>query len=224
MFLGTALRTYTRKRKHERKFIPHILGVLGNRELRNVKPWSLVLYQHKRYRGGAAKSTINKELQLILRVLRKHGFDFPVYYVYRDEKRKRPLLTAEQWQRLLAASRQSPNWLRARAAAVLAAWLGMDEGELREITWEGVDPWREVLAWRGMEYTFTDEVRDVLIELELSRQSATGRCRETDRLLNFRSWKDAWKAMTAAAELRGIYLSDVAATFRTEQPPSLASA
>ncbi|MBU2551128.1 MAG: site-specific integrase [Proteobacteria bacterium] len=137
-----ALRTYIRIGQH----IKNLNRAFGDCLLRNIQPVDLEAYQTERAEQGAAKATVDHELETAKAVINK-GFDnnlvdgqtVRAFKLVRcllrpGENARNRLLGFDEYLNLLDASK---GYLR--AVLVFALNTGMRQGEILNLTWSRVD-------------------------------------------------------------------------------------
>lgn len=181
----------------ERRLIRPLLNHFRGMWLRNITLKRIYWYRRVRLDSGAAATTLNKEIQVLRRVLAGAGLK-PLVRMLPRKPRARKEISPKQFDLLVRLASRNPRWQRALAAATLAAATGLGRRELRKLTWACQDPFRGVIVVDGREYPLTAQARVALVELEKRRE---GRCRVTDPIITGRSWKRAWASVRKAAGL-----------------------
>jgi integrase len=200
----------------------------GATRVSNITESMIREYISKRHGDGRANATINKELRILIAVLRRakrwHLFSDEVKGLrVRKSKVGRALeLDEKLW--LLRASQQKKSWWRARLAMVLALNTTMRAGEIRNLQWQDID-WleRTLLVRRGKtdesqrELWLNDEAFSAIGQLREEAKEFFGedlapewhlffswpRDGEPDPTRPMASWRTAWRSM-----VRSIVCSD----------------
>jgi integrase len=189
---AVAFYSATRRHVNEQKFIRPLVAYFGGKWPQNITAFKIDRYRQERLKAGAAMTTVNKEVQVLKRVLAGAGIKRRLRMLPREKRPARPV----DMERIAQAASDNPLWQRALTAAALAALTGLERARLRKLTWECVDPFRGVLTVDGVEHPLPDFLRRALIELERERK---GRCRITDSIIAGRSWKRGWRSLRLAA-------------------------
>ena len=178
---------------------------------------------------GRANATINKELRILIAVLRRakrwHLFSDEIKSLrVRKSKVGRALELGEKlW--LLRASQAKKGWWRARQAMVLALNTTMRAGEIRGLQWQDID-WleRTLHVRRGKtdesqrEIWLNDEAFSAITQLREESKEVFGedlapewylffswpRNREPDPRRPVASWRTAWRRMTRVIACPGV--------------------
>lgn len=123
--------------------LKHLLPVFGAKLLCDVKADDLASYQAKRKREGAQSRTINMEIGLIQRMLRKYRLwdsIAPDVHMLSERKDIGRALTADEEQRLLEATAKTDS--ACHTAIVLALNTAMRKDEIRQLRWAQID-WQQ---------------------------------------------------------------------------------
>jgi integrase len=120
----------------------------GDTPLRRITGEKIVEYQVERKRVGISGRTINMEVGLLRRILKKHK----QWWRLADDVRMLPerpkratVLNPEEKVRLLKLAATKPDWQIARCAAVLALNTTMRGCELKGLHWNDVDLFEKTL-------------------------------------------------------------------------------
>jgi integrase len=180
-------------------------------------------YIASRHGAGKANATINKELGILIGVLKRakrwHLFSEDIERLRVRRSRVARVLEYDEKLRLLRISRANDSWWRARLAMLLALNTTMRTGEIRNLQWRDVN-WldRTVFVRRGKteeserEIPLNREAYDAMVALrDHSRDffgdnlaadwyvffwwSSTG---DPDPTRSLRSWRRAWRGLTRA--------------------------
>lgn len=164
---------------------------------------------YREQRNGISASTINQEIGLFKRILKRSGREFDL----------KPLRVSSEVGRVLSPSEKSylfslastnRAWRRAFLAARLAAATGMRKSELRRLLWSSVDLDRGTITVTR-ETTKSDKGNRVIpINGKASIVlSELAELKAGDRVVPFLSWRSAWEAMTRAAGVEGFRFHDL---------------
>ena len=207
--------------KNEPYYAKHLAEFFGDTRVSNITESRIREYIAKRHEDGRANATINKELRILIAVLRRakrwHLFSDEIKSLrVRKSKVGRALELGEKlW--LLRASQAKKGWWRARQAMVLALNTTMRAGEIRGLQWQDID-WleRTLHVRRGKtdesqrEIWLNDEAFSAITQLREESKEVFGedlapewylffswpRNREPDPRRPVASWRTAWRRMT----------------------------
>jgi integrase len=200
--------------------------------LRRITAEMIVDYQVQRKAAGVSGRTINLEVGLLRRILKKHK----QWWRLAEEVRMLPetpkparVLSAEEKAKLLQLSATKPAWQVARCAAVLALNTTMRGCELNGLRWKNTDLFEKVLRIeRGSTKTDAGERviplnHDAVLALaELKdRAEKLGSANPDHYVLPacengiidatkpMKSCRSAWRNLTKAAGLKGLRFHDL---------------
>ena len=193
----------------------------GDTRVSNITESMIREYVSKRHADGRANATINKELRILIAVLRRakrwHLFSDEIKGLrVRKSKVGRALeLDEKLW--LLRASQAKKGWSRARLAMLLALNTTMRAGEIRGLQWQDID-WleRTLHVRRGKtdesqrEIWLNDEAFSAISQLREEAKEFFGEDLAPDWYLFFSwppnaepdptrpvaTWRTAWRSMT----------------------------
>jgi len=193
----------------------------GDRRVSNITESKIKEYISKRHDDGRANATINKELRILIGILKRakrwHLFSDAIKSLrVRKSKVGRALELGEKlW--LLRASQAKKGWCRARLATLLAINTTMRAGELRNLKWQDVDwlertlhvrqgktdesqreIWLNDVAWSAIAQ-LREEAKELFGENLLPEWfvffSWPANC-EPDPTRPATTWRTAWRSMT----------------------------
>jgi integrase len=180
-------------------------------------------YISRRHSAGIANATINKELYILIRILKRAKR----WHLFAEEIKPLPtrpseiarVLAYDEKLRLLRMSQAEPRWGRARLAMLLALNTTMRAGEIRNLQWQDVN-WLEqtVQVRRGKtkhsqrEIPLNREAFAAMKELRDQAQDVFGENlspawhiffwqpdnKKSDATKPMKSWRSAWRSMTRA--------------------------
>ena len=135
-----------RTAQNETYYAKHLAAFFGETRVSNITESKISAYISDRHSKGIANATINKELLILIGVLRRakrwHLFQGAIKPL---KVRKSPVgraleLDEKLW--LLRASQMKRGWWRARLAMTLALNTTMRAGEIKSLQWQDID-WLE---------------------------------------------------------------------------------
>ena len=204
----------------------------GETPLRRITADVIVRYQFERKAAGVSGRTINLEVGLLRRILKRNKqwarLAEDVRMLPEHPKAAR-VLTPEEKARLLETAALKPDWQIARCAAVLALNTTMRGCELKGLHWQDVDLFERTLVILRQS-TKTDAGarviplnRDAVLALSELRQ----RCEELSAAepghyvfpacesghiqpdKPMKGWRTAWRSITEGAGLPGLRFHDL---------------
>jgi integrase len=204
----------------------------GDLTLRRLTVDKVVEYQIARRKDGVSGRTINMEVGLLRRIMKKHK----QWVRLADDVRMLPekpkparVLTREEKAVLLQTAASRPDWLIAKCAAILALNTTMRGCELKGLRRRDVDLFEKVLMIRR-DSTKTDAGvrviplnRDAILVLSelLRRADMLGasepdhfvfpacECGVIDPTKPMKGWRSAWRSLSKAAGLKGLRFHDL---------------
>ncbi len=204
----------------------------GTTPLRRITAEGVVQYQAQRKAAGIAGRTINFEVSLLRRILKRYkqwarlAEDVNTLPV---QSRAVRVLTPEEKARLLETAASKPRWQIQRCAAVLALNTAMRSCELKGLRWKDIDLFAKTLTIHR-QTTKTDagerliplnryavlafaELRTRAEHLGSSEQEhyvfpscKMGRIQPWEPI---KYWDTAWRTMTRTAGLQGLRFHDL---------------
>ena len=204
----------------------------GERALRRITVDMIVRYQFTRKAEGVSGRTINLEVGLLRRILKRNkqwarlGDDVKMLP---EKPKPARVLTPEEKARLLETAALKPDWQIARCAAVLALHTTMRGCELKGLHWQDVNLFDRILTILRQS-TKTDAGarviplnRDAVLALAELRERAEklgaaepghyvfAACEsgniQPDKPM--KGWRTAWRSLTEAAGLKGLRFHDL---------------
>ncbi len=209
----------------------------GNGLLGRITAEDIATYQQARVGQGISGRTINMEIGVVQRMLKKaKRWDLLAEDVtrYPEASHIGWALIHEEKRRLFVTAGQRPSWTVAHCAATLAVSTTCRGVELKNIKWLNVDLFKEVLT---VERSKNDSGRrtiplnkdavEALVRLR-KRAEALG-CAEPEHYVfpacqhghidptrHQKSWRSAWRNLRKAAGLQGFRFHDLRHTAITE--------
>jgi integrase len=200
--------------------------------LRRITADLIVKYQSERKESGASGRTINMEVGLLRRILKRNRQWIRVAEDVRmlnEDSKPARVLSPEEKARLLELAASKPEWEVAHCAAVLALNTTMRGCELKGLRWKDIDLFEKTLTIQRQS-TKTDAGarviplnRSGLLTLVQLRERAeklgssepdhyvfpaceSGR---VDPSKPMKGWRNAWRSLTKAAGLKGLRFHDL---------------
>ena len=148
--IGVAFDRYLEERqieiqsaRHESDIAKPVRSFFQGRRLDRIRADDVRAYQAHRVTQGRKPKTINLEVGVLLRLLKRARLrhllqDDVKMLTVRREPRQMP--TPAEKQRLFDTAASRPSWLRAYCAALLTANGSMRPVELRRLLWQDLDP------------------------------------------------------------------------------------
>ncbi|MEK7750820.1 MAG: site-specific integrase, partial [Acidobacteriota bacterium] len=141
-----------RTTQFERERLKPLRGFFGDKPLLRIKAEDIGAYQKARLEKAIAGRTINMEVSVLRRMLKRAKVWAPLA----EDVRMFPehgeaiarVLTAEEKRLLFQTAGSKPEWLVAHCAAVLAVSTTCRGVELRNLRWQNVDLFERVIAIR----------------------------------------------------------------------------
>ena len=212
--------------------------------LGRINAAEIAAYQEARIDHGVSGRTVNMEVGVLSRMLKKAKR----WTLLAEDVTRYPetthigwALTAEEKTRLFETAGQRPEWLVAHCAATLAASTTCRGVELKHLKLENVDLFKRTLLVERSK----NESGKRKIPLNDDAMTALARLRERAEMLGCsnpehyvfpacesghidptrhqKSWRTAWRSLTAAAGLKGFRFHDLRHTAITELAENAAS-
>lgn len=204
----------------------------GEIRLRRITADKVVDYQIARKATGVGGRTINMEVGLLRRILKKHkqwGRLADDVKMLPERPAEARVMNPEEKTRLLQLAGSRPDWDVARCAAVLALNTTMRGCELKGLRWKDVDLFERVLTIQRQS-TKTDagnrviplnqaavrtlaELRDRAEKLGSSQPDhyffPACECGIIDPSKPMKGWRSAWRSLTKAAGLKRLRFHDL---------------
>ena len=210
---------------------------LGKKTLGRIASGDISAYQETRMGEGVSGRTINMEVSVLRRMLKKAkrwAMLAEDVTMYSETSHIGRALAAEEKKGLFQTAPKKPAWLVAHCAAVLAASTTCRGVELKSIRWLEVDLFkREVRINRSKNDSgkrtipLNDDAMAAFARLR-ARAEALG-CADPDHYVfpacergqinpdrHQKSWRTAWRSLTKAAGLKGFRFHDLRHTAITE--------
>ncbi len=153
--------------------IEHLNDHLGTRMLIDISPESVIEYQRTRLEEGAAGKTINEEVGKLFRIMGEF-WDAVRTRLKKAKKLKLPeradvgqALTPEEEQKILEQAKLSAS-PHIYTALVIALNTGLRDAEIRHLTWNQVDLFKQMLTV-GKSKTAEGSGRTIPLNSELLR-------------------------------------------------------
>ncbi len=194
-------------------------------------------YQAHRKEQGVSGRTINMEVGVLRRILKKAKR----WHILAGDVKMLPeqsgvgrAITAEEKKKLLETAASQPQWQVAKCTAVLALNTTMRACELKGLRWQDVDLFEQTLRVGRSKTQAGLRVlplnRDAVVALAELRERAealgagepehfvlpTCKRGQFDPKRPMKSWREAWRKLTRAAGLRGLRFHDLRHSAITE--------
>ena len=204
----------------------------GDASLRRITADMIVKYQSERKAAGVSGCSINLEVGLLRRILKRHrqwGRLAEAVEMLPQRHKPARVLSPEEKARLLELAASQPEWQIAHCAAILALNTTMRGCELKGLRHKDVDLFEKTLKIKRQS-TKTDAGerviplnRDAILALGklLDRCHVVGSV-EPDHFIfptcengkidpnkPMKGWRSAWRSLTKAAGLRGLRFHDL---------------
>jgi integrase len=226
--LHSADKTYQTDRERSRVLRKYF----GDISLRRIAAEMVVAYQKQRKEQGISGRTVNLEIGLLRRVMRRNKQWARISEDVRmlpERPTQARVLTPDEKARLLTCAASRPEWQLAHNAAVLALNTTMRGCELKGLRWKDVDFFDRNLTIRRVS-TKTDagarviplnrDALAVVVELHnrAERLGSAGAdyfvfpaCENghIDPVRPMKGWRSAWRSLTKAAGLQGLRFHDL---------------
>ena len=193
-------------------------------------------YQAHRIGQGKKPKTVNLEVGLLLRLLKRAKLrhrvadDVRMLTVVREP---REMLTQEQKQKLFETASTKPEWQTAYCAALLTANTSMRPKELRRLVWRDVDPFNRFVTVRRSKteagarvIPLNDEAFSAIAALKQRADSLATYAPEhyvfhrewpkLDPTRPMSGWRSAWRSLRKAAGMPNLRFYDLRHQFVTE--------
>jgi integrase len=228
----------------ERQLLVKSKEYFRGKRLRDISAEDVLGYRQWRTAGGVGSAIINMEVGVIRRMLKRAKRWSMISDDIRPLKEPRSIgraLSYEQKVRLLHAADSNPEWQNARLAMTLALCTTMRGVEIRNLHWQDIDLMGRSFTVRrsktdaGLRYIpMNDDAYDAVLELRERAKAFGGiepqhflfpACEHgrIDPVRCQRSWRTAWRKLTAAAGLQGFRFHDCRHHAITELAESQAS-
>jgi integrase len=228
----------------ERQLLVKPRAFFGERKLSKISASDILTYREWRKATSAGPAIINMEVGLIRRILKKAKRWSALADEIRPLKEPRTIgqaLSPAQKDKLLFAAATKPEWQSARLAMELALCTTMRGVEIKNLHWGDVDLANRLFLVRRSK---TDAgVRTIPMNhdafgtvMELKARAAAFRGLEVQHYLfpacehgiidptrHQKSWRTAWRKLTAAAGVKGFRFHDCRHQAITELAESTAS-
>ena len=210
---------------------------LGSTPLSRIGAEAIAAYQQARIQDGVSGRTVNMEIAVLSRMLRKAK----LWLALADDIKRFPeeshigrALTAEEKVRLFETAGQRPGWAVAHCAAVLAASTTCRGVELRHLRWRDVDLFERTMRIERSKnesgrrtLPLNNDAMQSLARLRERAEALAGAAPEhfvfpwclhgdIDPTRHQKSWRKAWRNLTEAAGLKGFRFHDLRHTAITE--------
>ena len=216
--------------KKERQLLRFSLEHFKKKTLSRVSLDDLLGYRSWRAAHGTGNSTLNMEMGVLRRILKR------AKVWYRFEPDVRPLkekhqfgraLTPDEKARLLEVAFERPEWFVARCAAIIALNSTLRGCELKGLRWADVDYTGKLLTVRRSKTDAGQRVVPINANAmaafkELHQRAMAFSGAEPSHFVfptcehgqinpsePMRSWRTAWRKLTAAAGLAGLRFHDL---------------
>jgi integrase len=214
------------------------------KRLRDITAEDVLDFRQRRIADGVGPSIINMEIGVVRRILKRAKRWILIADDIRPMKEPRSIgraLSYEQKVRLLRAADSNPEWQNARLAMTLALCTTMRGVEIKNLHWQDVDLIRKSFTVRRSKtdaglrsIPMNDDAYDAVRELWQRAKAFGGQKPEhflfpacehgqIDPERNQKSWRTAWRKLTAAAGVKGFRFHDCRHHAITELAESQAS-
>jgi integrase len=193
----------------------------GDTRVSNISESMIREYVSKRHDDGRANATINKELRILIGILRRakrwHLFSDEIKSLRVRKSKVGRALELDQKLWLLRASQAKKGWSRARLAIILALNTTMRAGEIRGLQWKDIDWLERILHVRRgktdesqREIWLNDEAFSAISQLREEAKEffgddlspewylffCWGQDGEPDSTRPVTTWRTAWRSIT----------------------------
>jgi integrase len=209
-----------------------LTAFFGEMRLRRITSQKVVEYQLSRKSTGVSGRTINMEVGLLRRILKKHkqwGRLADDVKMLPERPAPARVLSVEEKKTLLEFAASKPDWMVANCAAILALNTTMRGCELKGLLWKDIDLFEKILFIRR-EGTKTDagsrviplnraailalaDLRNRAEKLDSAKPEhyvfpacENGRIDPTKHM---KGWRTAWRSLTNKAGLKGLRFHDL---------------
>jgi integrase len=203
----------------------------GDKPLLRIKAEDITSYQKARQAQGISGRTINMEVGVLRRILKRAkrwnavAEDVAMFPEHQREVGR--ALPVEQKKHLFEVAGSNPDWMVAHCAAVLAASTTCRSVELKHLRWQHVDLFKQVLNVRRSKkesghrnIPLNGDAVAALARL-WERAQAFGAAEpdhfvfpaceheHIDATRHQKTWRTAWRSLTKAAGLKGFRFHDL---------------
>lgn len=208
-----------RSARHERYIAKPVRQFFHSKRLNQIRADDVRAYQAHRVGQGRKPKTVNLEVGLLFRLLKRAklrhliGDDVKMLPLKRE---RRQMLTEAEKQRLFETAASKPEWQTAYCAALLTINTSMRPVEIKRLKWDDLDPdQRTVTIWLSKtdagtrEIPLNDEAWSAIAAMK-QRADTLGVyapehyifCRQWPKLDPTRSmggWRSAWRSLRKEA-------------------------
>jgi integrase len=214
-----------------------LTNFFGKVPLRRITADLVTEYQVSRKKDGLSNATINKDVGLLRRILKKHKLWTRIsdnVKMLPELKEVGRALEVDEQKKLLEMAATKKRWMTAYCAAVLALNTTMRSAEIKSLQWGRVDLFEKILTV-SRKTTKTDAGerviplnRDAIWALSQMWTRAVEHGKETAREVQpedyvfcacenynydpnkpMTSWRSAWRSLTSEAGLKGLRFHDL---------------
>jgi integrase len=226
--LHSAEKTYRTDKERSKP----LKAFFGKHQIRKVTAKSIAEYQGKRREGTVSGRTVNLEVGLLRRVLKKNkqwGRIGDDVLMLPEQPKGARVLSPEEKKILMETAALKTEWQIARCAAAIALNTTMRSCEIRGLQWRDLD-WIEMTVTIRRESTKTNagarriplNTDAVLAFIELKARADELKSGELTQFVlpscehgNFdatkpmKNWRTAWRSLTVKAGLAGLRFHDL---------------
>jgi integrase len=222
--------------QHEADLAKPARAFFKGRRLNQVGAEDIRAYQAHRLAQGKHPNTVNHEVKMLLRLLKRAKLrhllsgDLKLLPVKREP---RQMLTPADKQRLFEKASSRPEWQTAYCAALLTANTSMRPVELKRLVWQDVDPTNRVVMVRRSKteagtrvIPLNEEAWSAIAALKQRADSLETYAPDNfvfhrlwptiDATQPMSGWRSAWRTLRKAAGLPRLRFYDLRHQFITE--------
>ena len=208
-----------------------LLKQLGSKIVRKISAEDISKYQNKRAGDGVSNRTVNMEVGVLRRILKKGKswvtLDADVSMLPETRKEIGRALTPEQKAHLFSTASTRPEWMVAYCAGVLAVSTTCRGVELKNLRWRAID-WADRVVRISRSKTeagvrnipLNEDALNALTRLHERAEALGGMdpdhfvfpaCEHgrIDFKRHQKSWRTAWRSLTREAGLKGFRFHDL---------------
>jgi integrase len=216
-------------RQKERQLLARPNVFFKGKKLNKITAQEILAFREWRINNGVGPAIINMEVGIVRRMLKKAKCWSALAEEIRPLKEPRSIgqaLTPEQKETLLRTAAANPEWQSARLAMELALCTTMRGVEIRNLRWADVDMSNRILLVRRSKtdagvrtIPMNADALETVLELRNRAQAYGGlepkhylfpACEHgiIDPTRYQKSWRTAWRKLTAAAGVKGFRFHD----------------
>ncbi len=240
-------RVAARSHRSESDHAKPLRGYFGTTPLTRISTDTILAYIRERKAGGISNTTVNMEIGILRRVLKRARR----WHIVADDIRSLPerrdigrAMSPDEKLRLLRVAASRPEWQVARFATILALNTTMRGCEIRELRWRDIDllgrkltvmrsktqAGERVIPLNGDAFAIILEIRDRAkqffgdnLALDWYALPHAEGYSKPDPTRPMQGWRSAWRSLTKEAGLKGLRFHDLRHHAITELAESLTS-